>query len=156
MQSIKAIQATGRHIARATCQRPTSLVDQSKTLNFLRRNAKALKYFIKTGLAVLPALLAACGDPALTEREQKVIASFSLSHLPPPFTRSNRVAQNPAAAKLGEQLFNDPQLSSTGTISCASCHDPKQHFIDGLAKACLLYTSPSPRDATLSRMPSSA
>ena len=27
---------------------------------------------------------------------------------------------------------------------------------DGEAKTCLLYTSPSPRDATLSRMPSSA
>ena len=27
---------------------------------------------------------------------------------------------------------------------------------DTLAEACLLYTSPSPRDATLSRMPSSA
>ena len=27
---------------------------------------------------------------------------------------------------------------------------------DTLASACLLYTSPSPRDATLSRMPSSA
>ena len=26
----------------------------------------------------------------------------------------------------------------------------------GLSKSCLLYTSPSPRDATLSRMPSSA
>ena len=30
-----------------------------------------------------------------------------------------------------------------------------QKFID-LARSCLLYTSPSPRDATLSRMPSSA
>ena len=28
--------------------------------------------------------------------------------------------------------------------------------IDIVNKACLLYTSPSPRDATLSRMPSSA
>ena len=27
---------------------------------------------------------------------------------------------------------------------------------DGLSQSCLLYTSPSPRDATLSRMPSSA
>ena len=27
---------------------------------------------------------------------------------------------------------------------------------DGLGRSCLLYTSPSPRDATLSRMPSSA
>ena len=31
-----------------------------------------------------------------------------------------------------------------------------QQAIDALDKACLLYTSPSPRDATLSRMPSSA
>ena len=28
--------------------------------------------------------------------------------------------------------------------------------VDALRVACLLYTSPSPRDATLSRMPSSA
>ena len=28
--------------------------------------------------------------------------------------------------------------------------------LDKLAQSCLLYTSPSPRDATLSRMPSSA
>ena len=31
-----------------------------------------------------------------------------------------------------------------------------QDFIDGPDGVCLLYTSPSPRDATLSRMPSSA
>ena len=29
-------------------------------------------------------------------------------------------------------------------------------FLDGKKITCLLYTSPSPRDATLSRMPSSA
>ena len=27
-------------------------------------------------------------------------------------------------AWLGEQLFFDPRLSSTGTVSCATCHDP--------------------------------
>ena len=32
----------------------------------------------------------------------------------------------------------------------------KACFNQGAAKTCLLYTSPSPRDATLSRMPSSA
>ena len=31
-----------------------------------------------------------------------------------------------------------------------------QNFTSNQAKICLLYTSPSPRDATLSRMPSSA
>ena len=33
---------------------------------------------------------------------------------------------------------------------------PKEYAIDFVDKCCLLYTSPSPRDATLSRMPSSA
>ena len=33
---------------------------------------------------------------------------------------------------------------------------PFPDVIKGTVKTCLLYTSPSPRDATLSRMPSSA
>lgn len=27
-------------------------------------------------------------------------------------------------AQLGEQIFNDPTLSASGSLSCASCHDP--------------------------------
>ena len=38
-------------------------------------------------------------------------------------------------AWLGEQLFFDPRLSSTGTVSCATCHDPKKSFADGLAQS---------------------
>ena len=38
----------------------------------------------------------------------------------------------------------------------ASRHEQKMRLEYELARACLLYTSPSPRDATLSRMPSSA
>lgn len=39
----------------------------------------------------------------------------------------------PTAAKvaLGKRLFEDPELSSTGTIACATCHDPKLSFTDG-------------------------
>ena len=33
---------------------------------------------------------------------------------------------------------------------------PTKFYEDEIKKICLLYTSPSPRDATLSRMPSSA
>ena len=33
---------------------------------------------------------------------------------------------------------------------------PSAEILQALAKACLLYTSPSPRDGLLSRMPSSA
>ena len=36
---------------------------------------------------------------------------------------------------LGAKLFLDPRLSGAGTRSCASCHDPRRAFTDGLPKA---------------------
>ena len=33
-------------------------------------------------------------------------------------------------AALGRKLFFDPRLSRDGTISCATCHDPKLAFAD--------------------------
>jgi len=35
---------------------------------------------------------------------------------------------------LGKQLFNDPRLSSTGTMSCATCHLESKAFTDGHKK----------------------
>ncbi|MBK7862047.1 MAG: hypothetical protein IPJ65_26190 [Archangiaceae bacterium] len=49
----------------------------------------------------------------------------------PPADPTNAWADDPAAAALGRQLFFDPSLSPSGTISCASCHDPAKHFADG-------------------------
>jgi cytochrome c peroxidase len=37
----------------------------------------------------------------------------------------------PEKIALGRRLFEDKQLSSTGTIACASCHDPRLAFSDG-------------------------
>jgi cytochrome c peroxidase len=45
---------------------------------------------------------------------------------------SNRWADNPAAATLGERLFFDARLSSNGRVSCATCHDPKRAFQDNV------------------------
>ena len=45
------------------------------------------------------------------------------------------------------------QMYVMGTLLRHGSDEQKQHY---LPKVCLLYTSPSPRDATLSRMPSSA
>ncbi len=37
-----------------------------------------------------------------------------------------------AKIELGKKLFFDRRLSGDGTMSCATCHDPKQGFSDGL------------------------
>ena len=42
--------------------------------------------------------------------------------------RSNRLTD--AGVALGRALFYDPLLSSTGTISCASCHDQSRGFAE--------------------------
>lgn len=40
-----------------------------------------------------------------------------------------------ARAALGRALFFDPELSVTGELSCASCHQPDLHFSDGKSRA---------------------
>ncbi|WP_342085975.1 cytochrome-c peroxidase [Dyadobacter sp. OTU695] len=40
-----------------------------------------------------------------------------------------------ALAELGKKLFSETRLSSNGTRSCASCHNPTLHFTDGLPKS---------------------
>lgn len=40
-------------------------------------------------------------------------------------------APDPAQSALGYDLFRDTRLSGSGTMSCASCHDPGRAFTDG-------------------------
>ena len=62
-----------------------------------------------------------------------VLASLRLSQLPPtPKDPSNAVEDSPAAIELGQRLLNDARFSANGAVSCASCHDPKKQFQDGL------------------------
>ena len=56
---------------------------------------------------------------------------LKLSPLPAiPPSPTNAVADNAAAALLGQRLFFDPRLSANGKISCATCHDPAHGFAD--------------------------
>lgn len=50
-------------------------------------------------------------------------------------TASHHNPSTPAKIALGARLFGDPNLSSTGAYSCASCHNPELHFTDGLTVA---------------------
>ena len=43
--------------------------------------------------------------------------------------------QDAAKIALGRQLFFDTRLSLDGTVSCATCHDPRKAFTDHLAQS---------------------
>ena len=68
-----------------------------------------------------------------SEAQRALLESMSIDALTPlPADPSNRVADSPEAAALGHLLFFDSRLSSNGKVACASCHDPKRFFSDGL------------------------
>jgi cytochrome c peroxidase len=48
----------------------------------------------------------------------------------PPVPIPSDNPQTPEKIALGDKLFNDKRFSSTGDVSCATCHDPKKAFTD--------------------------
>ncbi len=101
------------------------------------------------GAWLLVVVATGCGvdaDPAPT---RAAFASLRYDDGPPPADTSNRYADDPAAAKLGQALFFETRLSgplldpdngalagtlgangTPGLVSCASCHVPKDGFVD--------------------------
>lgn len=73
------------------------------------------------------------GLPNHTDKsnEAKIRAHIELRALPltPPYPQSNPFSEEKRA--LGERLFNDPRLSKSEQIACASCHDRYLAFGDG-------------------------
>ena len=95
--------------------------------------------FGQAGVQAGLALMLALGSVSCSERspwstqQQQVIHSLSLAAaMPARQPKSNYYARHREAAELGRQLFFDPALSSTGKVSCASCHQPDRAFTDGL------------------------
>ena len=69
-------------------------------------------------------------DDIFTAREWSVIQSLSpLPETPPP-NPTNRVADEPGAAQLGQMFFFDARFSKDGTVACATCHSPFHGFAD--------------------------
>ncbi len=96
---------------------------------------------VAVALVAVGISLAACqqwssSPPDWTESEIIVLKSLWLESLPDlPPDPSNAVADNPAAAEFGRQLFFDTRLSANGGIACATCHQQERRFTDGLQKA---------------------
>jgi cytochrome c peroxidase len=89
------------------------------------------------GMAIGFVLLLAWVYSSATPTAQAQSARDDLAVLKAKFARPtfvpNPPGNLPTAAKvaLGKRLFEDAQISATGTIACASCHDAKLSFTDG-------------------------
>lgn len=87
-------------------------------------------------LYLVPILTAIWAGTALSYDEtlrQEANAIFNpLPQLPPVL---NDNPQSPAKVELGKLLFFDPRLSSSGKISCSSCHDLASGGADNLSKS---------------------
>ncbi|MFQ5441783.1 MAG: cytochrome-c peroxidase [Thermodesulfobacteriota bacterium] len=61
--------------------------------------------------------------------------AFATEPLPavPPIPADNTMT--PVKIELGKMLFFDPRLSSSGVISCATCHNPSFAFTDRVSRA---------------------
>jgi cytochrome c peroxidase len=83
--------------------------------------------------ALLSTLLAtaACGNAA----DRSDFTGMALTTEQLAASPTNAVAEDPAAAALGRQLFFDHGLSSDGTIACVNCHDPSKGFSDPKARS---------------------
>jgi cytochrome c peroxidase len=88
-----------------------------------------------TALALtLALLLSARAVPVATVEWSPDEMERVLRHSPlPPLNpdETNSVADDMAAARLGQRLFFDPRLSGSGKLSCASCHEPARSWSDG-------------------------
>ena len=68
------------------------------------------------------ALSGATSGDRWSKEERALLRSLSLASLAPlAADPSNRYGDDTAAARLGHRLFFDTRLSSTGTVSCATC-----------------------------------
>ncbi len=86
-------------------------------------------------LALATVVSAAEEITEFTPAELGRIASHGPWPLPWTPDPGNRVSSNPAALRLGHDLFFEPRLSANRRIACASCHKPAKGFQDGRAAA---------------------
>ena len=72
------------------------------------------------------AVIALCGAAAQTGQPPGTAAPLGLPPVPIPEDNP----QTPEKIALGDKLFHDERFSSTGEVSCASCHEAEKAFTD--------------------------
>jgi cytochrome c peroxidase len=85
---------------------------------------------------VITAHAATCPDDKVPYTADELAAIYRHSPLGRPAPDpTDAVADQPAAARLGQALFYDARLSANGRVACATCHQPARAFTDGLPVA---------------------
>ena len=69
-------------------------------------------------------------QPFFDERDLALLGLLTPLPTEVPPSPTNRVADDPDAARFGQQLFFDPRLSRDGSVSCATCHQPSEGWSD--------------------------
>lgn len=70
-------------------------------------------------------------QPLMMSDVPKALVVHTQARGPIPPDPTNRFANDARAVALGERLFFDESFSASGTVSCATCHDPERAFTDG-------------------------
>jgi cytochrome c peroxidase len=73
-------------------------------------------------------------DGLFTKNQWDMLHEMTLPTAPPP-DLTNAYADNPGAQSLGRSLFADKLLSPSGSVACATCHDPNKEFADASAQS---------------------
>lgn len=82
-------------------------------------------FFVSSSVGVADGL-------TFTQSERAFIESHGPWPPPPAVDLSNAVSTNADAIALGQRLFFKTELSIDNTMSCATCHNPNDNFVDGL------------------------
>ena len=97
---------------------------------------RALLAFVSAGAMLVIATGGAKSEVNPARALPAAVDDLSIAGLgTPPRDPGNRWADHPEAAALGHRLFFDARLSSDGRVSCATCHDPRIGFQDGIPLA---------------------
>jgi cytochrome c peroxidase len=96
------------------------MADQSTFFTFPAHLLPRLKLAVVLGLSCAVAASAFA---------QEVVLPIPEDVLPPEIPSDNPLTA--AKVELGKKLYFDARLSSDGTVSCATCHDPRHGFADG-------------------------
>ena len=85
--------------------------------------------------AVVSAAALAQSSISFTDTEIQQIRAHGPWPIDFPDDPGNELSTLPWAVQLGEQFFNDKNLSGPGSVSCADCHHADKGFSDGLPVA---------------------